>query len=139
MLASPTTFVFAESNSEKDILSALRRGNLFITNSPDASRLVLSYKDCVQGDEIKFVPGMKVHLRAERLRKNMTLCVFNNEKIIYEHRIGGESELDEDISITEKGFELRPRADNIPSARIQKGIFQHQNGSMETEREKYPV
>ena len=104
MLASPTTFVFAESNSEKDILSALRRGNSFITNSPDASRLVLSYKDCVQGDEIKFVPGMKVHLRAERLRKNMTLRVFNNEKIIYEHRIGGESELNEDISITEKGF-----------------------------------
>lgn len=69
MLASPTTFVFAESNSEKDILSALRRGNSFITNSPDASRLVLSYKDCVQGDEVKFVPGMKVHLRAERLRK----------------------------------------------------------------------
>lgn len=69
MLASPTTFVFAESNSEKDILSALRRGNSFITNSPDASRLVLSYKDCVQGDEVKFVPGMKVHLHAEKLRK----------------------------------------------------------------------
>ena len=34
----------------------------------------------------------------------MTLRVFNNEKIIYEHRIGGESELDEDISIIEKGF-----------------------------------
>lgn len=104
MLASPTTFVFAESNSEKDILSALRRGNSFITNSPDASRLVLSYRDCVQGDEVKFVPGMKVHLRAEKLRENMTLRVFNNEKIIYEHRIGGESELDEDISIIEKGF-----------------------------------
>ena len=104
MLASPTTFVFAESNSEKDILSALRRGNSFITNSPDASKLILSYKDCVQGDEVKFVPEMKVHLRAEKLRKNMTLRVFNNEKIIYEHRIGGESELDEDISITEKGF-----------------------------------
>ena len=53
----------------KDILSALRRGNSFITNSPDASRLVLSYKDCVQGDEVKFVPGMKVHLHAEKLRK----------------------------------------------------------------------
>ena len=104
MLASPTTFVFAESNSEKDILSALRRGNSFITNSPDASRLILSYEDCVQGDEIKFSPGMKIHLHAERLRKDMTLRVFNNEKIVYEHRIGGESELDEDISIIEKGF-----------------------------------
>lgn len=104
MLASPTTFVFAESNSEKDIISALRRGNSFITNSPDASRLILSYKDSVQGDEIDFIPRMKIHLHAERLRKNMTLRVFNNEKIIYEHKIGSETELDEDIQIGDKGF-----------------------------------
>ena len=49
---------------------------------------------------------MKVHLHAEKLRKNMTLRVFNNE-IIYEHRIGGESELDEDISIIEKALSAR--------------------------------
>lgn len=104
MLASPTTFVFAESNSEKDIISALRRGNLYITNSPDASRLILSYKDSVQGDEIDFIPSMKIHLHAERLRKKMTLRVFNNEKIIYEHKIGSETELDKDIQIGEKGF-----------------------------------
>ncbi len=104
MLASPTTFVFAESNSEKDILSALRRGNSFITNSPDGARLILSYRDCIQGDEVVFVPEMKVHLRAERLKKNMTLRVFNNEKIVYERKTGDESELDADIPVGEKGF-----------------------------------
>ena len=66
----------------------------------------------------------------------MTLRVFNNEKIIYEHRIGGESELDEDISIIEKGFVRAQITYRLRGFR--KAFFNIKNGSMETERENIP-
>ena len=104
LLAAPTTFVYARSNSEEDVLDALRRGSSFITDSPGGPTLVLSCGDCVQGDEVSFEPGMRVRVCAEGVKRGMTLQVFNNDRMIFERTAERDERLEAEIPVSEKGF-----------------------------------
>ncbi len=120
MLSNPTIFVLSEELTETAILYAIKKGNSFITDSPKSSRLIISCDDCVQGDEVKYSENMSVHISAEKIKKGMTLQVFNNNKLILEYKAKMDKKFESDVTIKESGF---VRAQIIYSLRGMKKLF----------------
>lgn len=106
LLCVPVTYVYAQSNSIEDVTAAIKKGNVFVTNSPNAPRLFLTCGEAVPGDRVEFTEGSSVRIELERLKRGQTLRVYNNEKIIYEAAAKGsaEKELIADIPVPEKGY-----------------------------------
>ncbi len=105
LLCVPVTYVYAESNSIEDILSAIKRGNITVTNSPKAPVLYIQSGDAVPGDRVDFAVNNKINVKLSRLKKGQTLRVYCNERVIYElcakHDI---TDIDETVTVPEKGF-----------------------------------
>lgn len=106
LLCVPVTYVYAESNSLEDILSAIKRGNVFVTNSPNSPKLFITSGDAVPGDRTEWKNGTYVHLQLEKLKKGQTVSVYYNEEVIYEiyARDGAIKNLDVKIPVPGKGY-----------------------------------
>ncbi len=104
LIANPTTFVCAEENTEEAVIKALRGGNSFVTNSPGATRLVLSCGDKIMGDEVEMNGPVEIELTADKLRRKMRVQVFNNDEMIYEYTAKKKEKHTAKISVPEKGF-----------------------------------
>ncbi len=84
LLCVPTTYVYSESNRIEDILAAIKRGNIFVTNSPKAPKLFLTCEDAVPGDRVLYSENNSVNICLEKLKAGQTLRVYHNENVIYE-------------------------------------------------------
>ena len=104
LLANPTTFVCVKANTEEDVLTALRRGNSFVTNSPNSTKAVLSCGDAVMGDEVSLSEHTQVKLEITGIKKGMRVQVFNNDRIIYEHTAEKTGDHTAVLENLEKGF-----------------------------------
>lgn len=105
LLCVPTTYVYAESNSIEDILAAIKRGNIFVTNSPKAPKLFLTSGEAVPGDRAPLEKSSSVKVCLEKLKAGQTLRVYHNEKVISE--INAKSaikDIELDIPVKEKGY-----------------------------------
>lgn len=85
LLAMPTTIVHAKSNTEEDILTAMREGRSVITNRPNTSMIYLTCGDANIGDTVSLRDNKKAELKITNLKKGHKITVYNNEKVIYEH------------------------------------------------------
>lgn len=104
LLASPTTYVYAKSNTEEDILTALRRGNSFVTNSPKSTKIILSCGDAVMGDDVELTDDTEVTLTVEGMKKGMWVQIFNNDDIIYEYKATSTGNHTATVGDLKKGF-----------------------------------
>lgn len=84
LLCTPTTYVYTESNTIEDVTAAIKRGNVFVTNSPTAAKLLLTSKDAVPGDTVEYEKQNYVKIELEKLKAGHTLRVYHNENVIYE-------------------------------------------------------
>ncbi|MCD7723811.1 MAG: CehA/McbA family metallohydrolase [Clostridiales bacterium] len=104
-LACPTTHVLCEEKSEKAVLKAIKEGRSVITNSPDSGMLYLTVGSAQVGDSVSLSAGCIAEIRAEKLRAKHTLRVYNNEKVIFEHKAAKfEKSFSAKAEIKEKGF-----------------------------------
>ncbi len=121
LIACPTTYVYAEENTEHAILKALRQGNSFVTNSPKSTQLYLTCGDAVSGEEAEWKSGIKATVNAIKLKRKHILRIWNNNKIIYEYTAKSTENHIAEFEIPEKGF---IRAEVIYSyGKIGKKIF----------------
>ncbi len=104
LIASPTTYVYAEVNDEQSVLKALRQGNSFITNSPKSTELYLSCGEKIMGEEVQWESGIKARIKAVKLKKNHTLRIWNNDKIILEYKATKTENYTADFEVPETGF-----------------------------------
>lgn len=105
ILSLPTTITYAKSNSPEDILESLREGRAVVTNSANSSMLYLNVGDACLGDTIELCDTLTGTIRATKLLPHFTLKVFNNHKVIYEHRASGyEKEHIASFAVREKGY-----------------------------------
>lgn len=105
LLGVPTTYVCAESNSIEDVIAAIKRGNVFVTNSPKAPKLFLTSGDAVPGDRVQFTESSYVTVDAELLKKGQTLRIYHNENVIFEHKAEkNEKNFTVSVPVKEKGF-----------------------------------
>lgn len=84
LLASPTTYVNAKSNSEKDILEAMREGRCFVTNSPNSTTLFLNCSNAEIGDTVSLSDNQKLEIKVSDMKRGHTLRVYNNDRVIFE-------------------------------------------------------
>lgn len=104
-LASPTTYVLCEEKSEEAILKALKEGRGVVTNSPDAGMIYLTAGTAQIGDTVCLSAGLHAEIRVTKLRAKHTVRIYNNEKIIFEHRAKrGEESFTAAVPIRGKGF-----------------------------------
>ncbi len=104
LLANPCTVVYAEGNTQKDIMDGIRRGHVYVTSHPDTSMLNLECGDKMMGDTVEWKEGTKVKLTATKLKKGYILRVYNNDTVLYERTGKGEEEIVEELTVKEKGF-----------------------------------
>ncbi len=105
LLCNPTTYVYAESSSLEDVLAAIKRGNVFVTNSPKSSRIFLTSGDCVPGDRKEFAEGEFVQIAVDSLKKGHTLRVYHNENVIFEYKAGKtENNFSQCVAVPSAGF-----------------------------------
>lgn len=105
LLAMPTTIVHSKSNTEKDILDALVEGRSVVTNSPNTSMIYLTVGGANVGDTVSLKENLQVNLKITKLKKGHMVRIFNNEKVIFEHRADKNSDVFiSDAVIEEPGF-----------------------------------
>ena len=105
LLASPTTYVYAYSNTMADVLEAIRNGRVFVTNSPSAARLFLTCGDKAPGDTADLAKDRNVKVACDFLRRGQILRVFNNDREIFTHRADKrEEDVSFEIPVEERGF-----------------------------------
>ncbi len=104
LLAMPTTFVYAKSNTQQDILDALKCGHSFITQGPEKTRLYITCGEAFPGCEVEWAPGMEVNVKAERIKRGHRLIVYNNNLILADIKAKKFGTLETKVAVEEKGF-----------------------------------
>lgn len=104
LLAIPTTVVCADSCTAGDILKALKKGNSYITSSVNGPSLILKCGDSIQGDTVMFKENLKVKIEAEKLKRNDTVIVYENERIVYRYKAAKPGSHCAEVKVSEKGF-----------------------------------
>lgn len=84
-LAMPVTYVHAEDNTQDAILSAIKEGRCFVSNSPKASKMFLSYGDANLGDTARLSADKKCRLAVTKLKKGHRVLIYNNDKVIFDY------------------------------------------------------
>lgn len=105
LLCVPTTYVYTESNNLEDVLAAIKRGNIFVTNSPKAPKIFLTCGDAVPGDSVDFNENKTVDIFVEELKKGQTLRVYHNGNIVFEYKAKKrERNFARTVDIPSRGF-----------------------------------
>ncbi|MEI6578174.1 MAG: CehA/McbA family metallohydrolase [Eubacteriales bacterium] len=104
LLAMPTTVCFARSNTQEDVLEALRNGNSVITQGPDKTMVYLTCGDAFVGETVQWKKGITVKVNAEKIKKGHRLVVYNNDIILYNYKIKKAGTHTVDLEVKEKGF-----------------------------------
>lgn len=77
-LGYPVTAVYSQSRSAQDILSAIKSGNCFITESADSTVIRLSYDGCVMGQTAEYKEEIPLIIQTDS--KKVTLVTDKYEK-----------------------------------------------------------
>jgi len=104
LVAMPTTICYAKSNTQEDILEALRNGNSVITQGPDKTMLYLTCGNAVIGETVQWSEGIKVDIKAVKLKKGHRLVVYNNDTVIYNYKAKSFGFHHAELEVQEKGF-----------------------------------
>ena len=105
LLAMPTTIVHAKDKSEEAILEALVQGRSVITNTPNSTMIYLTSGNANVGDTIKLEEQNKAELRVVGLKRGHTVRIYNNEKVIFEHKANKNVKIfSTAVDIEQKGF-----------------------------------
>lgn len=104
LVAMPTTICFAKSNTQEDILEALRNGNSIITQGPDKTMLYLTCGDAFVGETIKWNKDITVNVKAEKMKRGHRLVVYNNDTVLYDYKNNKFGSHTVNLEVKEKGF-----------------------------------
>lgn len=100
----PTVHVAAEANSVKDILRAVKEGKVVITKRPNSAFVNMTSGENSIGDSVKFKNGNKITVKADRLEKNRTLVVYNNDEVIHSYTQKKKGNYEVELEVKNKGF-----------------------------------
>lgn len=104
LLAEPTTFVYAKSNSQADILYGLTHGHSFLTKTPKSTKLYLTAGDKQVGDTVTLQEAANTCIEAIGMKKGHTLRVYNNDEIIYTYTAKRKGDHKMELKPTAAGF-----------------------------------
>ncbi len=77
-LGNPVTAVYSPSRSAEDILSAIKQGNCFVTDSRDSVKIKLAYGDAAMGQTAKYGENTQLEIYADA--EKVTIVTDKGEK-----------------------------------------------------------
>ncbi|NLX93707.1 MAG: CehA/McbA family metallohydrolase [Clostridiales bacterium] len=104
LLATPTTVCYAKSNTQEDILDALKSGNSFITQGGNKTMLYLTCGEAFVGETVEWHKGIQVQVKAEKIKRGHRLVVYNNDTVIFDQKAKKFGTMNAAIEVVENGF-----------------------------------
>ena len=116
-IGNPTTWVYAKSNSPKDILEGIKAGHTTISERTKSGTFItLTCGDAICGDTVKFVEGATVKVSARKLKRGETLYVKNQDGVLFEYKCKRTCNYEFEVKVPKAGFvraETRKKYDPI--------------------------
>ncbi len=103
LFARPTTYVYAYSNSKKDILDAIKKGKIAVTQNKNSNFIRLTCGQFVVRDTVTLTADTKVNVQVN-LKRGHTLKVYNNDTLIYSHKSKTRQSFSKDLPVADIGF-----------------------------------
>lgn len=103
-LAHPVTYVYAESNSQEDILAAIKTGRTTITNNVGKSLIEIKCGDAIIGDTVKLTDDTKVTITVSQLNKNHTLKVIAKSGTVFEYKADKDAPYSVTLPVKDTNF-----------------------------------
>lgn len=103
-LGGPTMGVYALSNGDSDILSALKQGHSFITFAPNGPSAELKAGDAIMGDQVKWQADQELFVRVEGLLAGDVTRVATAERGEVVHTAAADGDLELRLPIEKPGF-----------------------------------
>ncbi len=104
LLGSPTTYIYAHSNTTEDVLEALKSGRSFITHSPTSTQMYLTVDGKMPGESTVWHSGCEGKLKLIKPKKGHRLLVYNNDTVVLDTKLPGKKEAEYTFALPEKGF-----------------------------------
>ncbi len=116
-IGNPTTWVYADSNSPKDVLAGIKAGHVTITERTKTGNFItISSGDAICGDTVKYVEGATVKVSVKKLKRGHTLYVKNQDGVLFEHKCKRTGDYEFEVKVPNAGFvraETRKKYDPI--------------------------
>ncbi|MDD4316108.1 MAG: CehA/McbA family metallohydrolase [Clostridia bacterium] len=104
LLASPTLWVFADSNAEDAILDAMRKGRCVLTHSPLSTMIEMTADGAVTGDETLFTENSQVEIKITGMKRKHKLKVIDNGGVFFEFTAKKVGDYAFTVPIRQKGY-----------------------------------
>lgn len=104
LVGNPTTVCLAASNSQEDIMRALKNGNCFVTQGPSRTMLYLSSNGAYAGETTPWEPGIRAQLKIEKLKAGHRVEVYCNDTVIYRWQAKKSGTHEASFEVPEIGF-----------------------------------
>jgi len=98
-LAHPVMRVYSQSPSAEDILSAISRGNSYITSSVSGAMLDLRYDTAIMGETINRRDGEVLNISAEMVHPGCKLKLITSEGVVAEWKSSSLGSFQEKIKV----------------------------------------
>ena len=86
LMINPVTYVYAESNSVEDILSAIRAGRTTIAAGVGKTMIEITCAGGMIGDTVKVKDDTDARVTVKGLKKGHTLRVFGTDGLMYKYK-----------------------------------------------------
>lgn len=119
LLAYPVMYVYARSNTPKDVLYALVHGHSIMTTKVGATMPYLTVGDKVIGETATTEECDKGRIDVKNMKRGHKLVVYNNDEIIYTYRARKKCDHTANLPPLKKGFvraEVRFQKNKLSSA-----------------------
>lgn len=104
-IGNPTTWVYAKSNSPKDILEGIKKGNTTVSERTKTGTMItMTCGDAICGDTLKFEEGTMVKVSVKRFKKGERLLVKNQDGVIFGYKCKRSGDYEFDVKVPKAGF-----------------------------------
>lgn len=100
----PTTCVYSNSSSERDILDALRQGNGFVTYAPDGPLLEMSAGAGGMGETVSLADAQEVQIKVSRLVAGDVLQLLTSRGTEVQWPVPSSGDMEVSYRMTSPGF-----------------------------------
>lgn len=104
LLTWPVTYVYAKSNTPEDIIDAIVKGHTTICFKVGTSFIDVTSGDAILGDTVKLQDNTSVTISVKKLRKNMTLQVFDKDGECFTYTPNKTKDYSVTLPVEKEGF-----------------------------------
>ncbi len=104
LLTWPVTYVYAKSNTPEDIIDAIVKGHTTICFKVGTSFIDVTSGDAILGDTVKLQNNTSITISVKKLRKNMTLQVFDKDGECFTYTPNKTKDYSVTLPVEKEGF-----------------------------------